>query len=193
MGAGCLRRAGGAAAATRARRRGARPRRTSCAPSWRRRGTAAGSIVRTRPAAPVGDDDCWLEVQPWAILCGAADATRLPRSSTLSTRGIARARRSAPGCAGPRADAVPDGTWGEGSAGGIWFSINMTLVWAAAPLDRRPRVGRTAPYDAGDPHRRVSGDLGRHAVGPRRVERTGVSATGRAHWAGAGFAMQASR
>ena len=26
--------------------------------------------------APVGDDDCWLEVQPWAILCGAADAAQ---------------------------------------------------------------------------------------------------------------------
>src|SRR5262249_10576328 len=26
--------------------------------------------------APVGDGDCWLEVQPWAMLCGAADETR---------------------------------------------------------------------------------------------------------------------
>ena len=33
-------------------------------------------------AGPVGDADCWLEVQPWAILCGAADATQARTNDT---------------------------------------------------------------------------------------------------------------
>jgi hypothetical protein len=36
---------------------------------WFHRAYAPGGGV-------VGDHDCWLEVQPWAILCGAADATQ---------------------------------------------------------------------------------------------------------------------
>jgi hypothetical protein len=33
------------------------------------------------------------------------------------------------------AERVEQGTWGEGTSGGIWYAINMTLVWAAAKVD----------------------------------------------------------
>jgi hypothetical protein len=81
--------------------------------------------------SPVGDSDCWLEVQPWAILCGAASdeqasallaliRDRHAKDSPLGARLIWPVRES------PRAPA------GEGIDGGIWYSINMTLIWAAA-------------------------------------------------------------
>jgi hypothetical protein len=85
--------------------------------------------------AALGDDDCWLEVQPWAILCGAADDGRgrellhtidqqLRTGSPLG----ARLRWPVP----PGGDIL--GPPGEGTAGGTWFSINMTLIWAAVRL-----------------------------------------------------------
>src|SRR5262249_61712043 len=41
--------------------------------------------------APVGDTQCWLEAQPWAILCGAADATQA-RALLSTVRARPRAR-----------------------------------------------------------------------------------------------------
>ncbi len=83
----------------------------------------------------LGDDTCWLEVQPWAILCGAANEARareliatiddqLRSGSPLG----ARVRWPVP----PGGDIM--GQPGEGTAGGNWFSINMTLIWAAARI-----------------------------------------------------------
>src|SRR4029453_2097366 len=48
----------------------------------------------------------------------------------------------------------------------------------------RDGVGRVAADDARRPHRRSSGDLGRHPVGTGRVERAGVAAP-RTHVGGA--------
>ncbi|MEV4312937.1 hypothetical protein [Actinocrispum sp. NPDC049592] len=73
------------------------------------------------PGAVVGDDSLWLEVQPWAILCGAADDDQA--RELLST--IDRICRTG----SPLGARVREG-------GPIWFSINMTLVWAAAKYDR---------------------------------------------------------
>jgi hypothetical protein len=102
----------------------------------------------------VGDDDCWLEVQPWAILCGAADATQTASLLALIDQGHragspvgTRLRWPAP------ADRVAAGTWGEATSGGTWYSIDMTLVWAAA---------RTAPDLAWDAWRRMT--LGAHTA-----------------------------
>ncbi|MER6003666.1 hypothetical protein ABT120_34190 [Nonomuraea angiospora] len=79
------------------------------------------------PGAVVGDDDLWLEVQPWAILCGAAPPERavellrtIQRTSAADSPLGARLRW-------PAADA-----YGPGGVGTIWYAINMTLVWAAA-------------------------------------------------------------
>jgi hypothetical protein len=83
--------------------------------------------------APVGDAQCWLEVQPWAILCGAADASR---AAALLATIDAGHRAGSPLGARLRWPASPDrlaaGSWGEATGGGIWYAINMTLVWAAA-------------------------------------------------------------
>jgi hypothetical protein len=85
--------------------------------------------------APVGDADCWLEVQPWALLCGAADESQARSLLDLIDGGHragsplgARLRWPAP------ADAVAAGAWGDATLGGCWYSINMTLIWAAARI-----------------------------------------------------------
>lgn len=114
---------------------------------WFRRAYAPGK-------GALGDEDCWLEVQPWAILCGAADKQRsvalletidelLRTDSPLG----ARLRWPLP----ERGDMT--GQPGEGLSSGIWFSINMTLVWAAA---------RHLPQLALDEWRRMT--LGAHTA-----------------------------
>ena len=84
-------------------------------------------------APPVGDDDLWLECQPWAILCGAATTEQ---ALTLLDGLDATVRAGSPLGARVRWPLdVDDGT-GTGCAtnGGIWPSINATLVWAAAAI-----------------------------------------------------------
>jgi hypothetical protein len=108
---------------------------------WFRRAYAPGK-------GALGDDDCWLEVQPWAILCGAASPDQSIEllktlDDLLRTDSPLGARVRWP---------LPDqgdftGLPGEGFAGSIWFSINMTLAWAAA---------RHAPELAWDELRRMS-------------------------------------
>ncbi|MCA2223970.1 GH36-type glycosyl hydrolase domain-containing protein [Nonomuraea aurantiaca] len=79
------------------------------------------------PGAVVGESDLWLEVQPWAILCGAAPPERavellhtIERTSAADSPLGARLR-------------WPDrGAYGPGGVGTIWYAINMTLIWAAA-------------------------------------------------------------
>ena len=105
-------------------------------------------------ASPVGDTDCWLEVQPWAILCGAADAAQARALLDTIDRGH---RAGSPLGARLRWPAKPAlvaaGRWGEATLGGVWYSINMTLVWAAA---------RVAPDLAWDEWRRMT--LANHAA-----------------------------
>lgn len=85
---------------------------------------------------PVGDDDCWLEVQPWAILCGAATTEQ---ARALLAHIDANHRPGSP--VGTRVKWPADparveaGIWGMGTLGGTWFAIDMTLVWAAATVD----------------------------------------------------------
>jgi len=108
---------------------------------WYRRAYAPG-------AGPLGDESCWLEVQPWAILCGAADDGR---ARDLLANIDETLRQGSPLGARVRWP-VPEGgdvmgRPGEGTAGGVWFSINMTLAWAAA---------RLAPELAWDEWRKMS-------------------------------------
>ena len=97
---------------------------------------------------PVGDRDCWLEVQPWAILCGAADAAQAAALLGVIDQGH---RAGSPVGTRLRWPAPPDrvaaGTWGDGTTGGTWYAIDMTLVWAAA---------RVAPDMAWDAWRRMT-------------------------------------
>jgi hypothetical protein len=119
---------------------------------WFRRAYAPGG-------ACVGEKDLWLEVQPWAILCGAADDNQARHLLTeidelcragsplgARLRGLARGdgRDSAGGVGGAGQRGTAGGVGGagqRGTAGGVggagqrssvWYSINMTLIWAAA-------------------------------------------------------------
>jgi len=88
------------------------------------------------PGAVVGDDELWLEVQPWAILCGAADETRARELLATINDVVREGSPLGARVRGPAPIVVPEGRIaGEGSAGGVWFSINMTLAWAAAKFD----------------------------------------------------------
>jgi hypothetical protein len=83
--------------------------------------------------AVIGDDRCWLEVQPWAILCGAASKVQ-----AIQVLDFIKAHNSADSVLGARIIWPPDYTnprVGQGTSGGIWYSINMTLVWAAAKMN----------------------------------------------------------
>lgn len=81
---------------------------------------------------PVGDDACWLEVQPWAIICGAAN--HLQSKELLQTINQLHRANSPLGARLiwplPKVEAA-----GMGTRGGIWYSINMTLIWAASSIE----------------------------------------------------------
>jgi hypothetical protein len=86
---------------------------------------------------PLGEKDCWLEVQPWALLCGAATDDQ---AHILLAEIDDHLRAASPLGARVRWPVVEDGDImgraGEGAGGGgIWFSINMTVVWAATRID----------------------------------------------------------
>jgi hypothetical protein len=88
---------------------------------WFRRAHAPG-------AQPIGDQDLWLEVQPWAILCGAATADQTAQlldtiHTTVRADSPLGARIRWP--AGHKSDDLA-------MRGSIWLAINATLVWAAA-------------------------------------------------------------
>lgn len=87
------------------------------------------------PGAVIGDDDLWLEVQPWAILCGAAHGERAKALLATIDEVVRAGSPLGARVRGPAPIVVPEGrVAGEGSAGGVWFSINMTLAWAARSL-----------------------------------------------------------
>lgn len=74
---------------------------------------------RAYGTGPIGDDELWLEVQPWAILSGAAE----PEQARDLLRTIDETCRAG----SPLGARV---RWP--TPGAVWFSINMTLIWAAA-------------------------------------------------------------
>lgn len=143
-------------------------------------------------AAPVGDTDCWLEVQPWAILCGAATDEQARALLDTIDQGH---RAGSPLGARVRwpADAalLAAGQWGDSVFGGMWYAIQMTLVWAAA---------RVSPALAWDEWRRMT--LGSHTAaypeiwegtlsGPDSWNAPESSRPGRTWAAAPLFAMQA--
>lgn len=89
---------------------------------WFRRAYGPGRVS-------VGDEDLWLEVQPWAILCGAADDEQ---ARELLATIDQLCRNGSPLGARVRGGLSAGDT---GMSDAIWYSINMTLIWAAARLD----------------------------------------------------------
>ncbi|WP_433428262.1 GH36-type glycosyl hydrolase domain-containing protein [Nonomuraea sp. CA-141351] len=86
---------------------------------WYRRAYGPGTVV--------GDDDLWLEVQPWAILCGAA-----PPERAVELLRTIECTSAADSPLGARLRWPVRDEYGPGGVGTIWYAINMTLVWAAA-------------------------------------------------------------
>jgi hypothetical protein len=82
----------------------------------------------------VGDDEIWLEPQPWAIIGGAADSkqaetlvqsidSRMRKPSKIGAMILAKASENMVGAPG------------TGTNAGIWASINGTLIWALAKVN----------------------------------------------------------
>lgn len=152
---------------------------------WFRRAYAPGF-----PA--VGEDDCWLEVQPWAILCGAAGDDRARELLATLDELVRKDSPLGARLRWPVSDKMSPGEFGMGTGGGVWLSINMTLVWAAA---------RHAPAMGWDEWKRMS--LANHEAtypdvwegtlsGPDCYNAPESATPGRTWgWAGAPFAMQA--
>ena len=112
---------------------------------YRRRGAQAWNgrwfdRAYTPEGEAIGRTACWLEVQPWAILCGAASPAQ---GGQVLDYIDAHHRRGSPLGArilwpiDPRGNPHMDRP-GEGTQGGIWYAINMTLIWSAARL--RPKM-----------------------------------------------------
>ncbi|GLY50241.1 hypothetical protein [Lentzea sp. NBRC 102530] len=85
---------------------------------WFRRAHGPGSVV--------GDGDLWLEVQPWAILCGAATPDQA-RGLLATIDDTCRA--------GSPLGARHRWPVAVGTQGQVWASVNMTLIWAASRYD----------------------------------------------------------
>jgi Glycosyl hydrolase 36 superfamily, catalytic domain len=82
----------------------------------------------------LGEDHVWLEPQPWAIIGGAATAEQ---RSTLVAALNELVRKPSP--IGALVQSQSDPTMGSKAGtltnGGIWPSINGTLIWALAEVD----------------------------------------------------------
>lgn len=76
-----------------------------------------------------GTDRLHLEPQPWAILAGVTDDAQ---TETLLDEIDARLRDGSPLGARLHSEEGGDQPSGESTQGGVWLSINHTLVWAAA-------------------------------------------------------------
>lgn len=116
-------------------RRFAEELRTAVASDWNGRWFRRAHAPGTRP---IGDDDLWLEVQPWAILCGAATTEQSRQlldtiDTALRTSPIGAVWRWSPTARHGRRTT-------EAERGAIWYALNMTLIWAAAEI--RPELAR---------------------------------------------------
>jgi len=82
----------------------------------------------------IGEDHLWLEPQPWAIIGGAAT----PEQTRALTGAMDRlVRRPSPigAMVQSKADPTMDNAPGTATNGGVWPSINGTLIWALAMVD----------------------------------------------------------
>jgi hypothetical protein len=87
----------------------------------------------------LGEKCMWIEPQPWAIIGGSSDSER---TRTLIRNIDSNLRQSSPIGAiqlSPGPDQVQRGAWhsepGTSVNGGIWPSLNQTLIWALAGND----------------------------------------------------------
>ncbi|HEY1763585.1 MAG TPA: hypothetical protein VGF85_01600 [Opitutaceae bacterium] len=82
----------------------------------------------------IGEDHLWLEPQPWAIIGGAATGEQ---SRALVATLDAQVRRPSPigALVQSKGDTTIGTPCGTMTNGGVWPSINGTLIWALARVD----------------------------------------------------------
>ncbi|MDF1537615.1 MAG: hypothetical protein P1Q69_01765 [Candidatus Thorarchaeota archaeon] len=82
----------------------------------------------------VGEDNIWLEPQPWAIIGGASDSEQ-SKILAQSIDDIVRNPQKNGAMILGRPDKMMEGDDGVGTNAGVWPSINGTLIWALALVD----------------------------------------------------------
>jgi Glycosyl hydrolase 36 superfamily, catalytic domain/Glycosyltransferase family 36 len=82
----------------------------------------------------LGEDHLWLEPQPWSIIGGCATADQ---RATLVTSLYEMVRKPSPigAMVQSQGDPTMNSRVGTGTNGGVWPSINGTLIWALALVD----------------------------------------------------------
>ena len=79
----------------------------------------------------IGEDNLWLEPQPWAIIGGAADS-EMAKILSQSIDDLLRKPTKAGAIILAKPDEKMVGAPGTGTNSGVWPSINGTLIWALA-------------------------------------------------------------
>ncbi|MHA1135088.1 MAG: GH36-type glycosyl hydrolase domain-containing protein [Candidatus Thorarchaeota archaeon] len=79
----------------------------------------------------VGEDNLWLEPQPWTIIGGAADS-EMAKILSQSIDDLLRKPTKAGAIILAKPDEKMVGAPGTGTNSGVWPSINGTLIWALA-------------------------------------------------------------
>lgn len=138
----------------------------------------------------VGGDSLFLETQPWAILCGAAteqqSRTLLNTIDELLRAGSPLGARE---CWPVPAEEISSGRPGEALAGGVWFSLQMTLIWAAARFSPELAQDEWRRFTLTN-HTNVYPDVWEGTLsGPDAYNAPASQRPGRT-WAFSGFALQ---
>jgi len=79
----------------------------------------------------IGDDQLWLEPQPWAIV-GAATTSEQSKNLLAALDELVRRPSPIGAMLLSKGDPTMENPTGTGTNGGIWPSINGTLIWALA-------------------------------------------------------------
>jgi len=82
----------------------------------------------------VGEDNIWLEPQPWAIIGGAADPEQRKILVQSIDEHVRKPQKNGAMILG-EPDEMMEGDDGVGTNAGVWPSINGTLIWALALVD----------------------------------------------------------
>ncbi|MCK5151248.1 MAG: hypothetical protein KAQ65_05395, partial [Candidatus Thorarchaeota archaeon] len=82
----------------------------------------------------VGENNIWLEPQPWAIIGGAADPEMRKVLIQSIDEKVRKPQKNGAMILG-EPDEMMEGNDGVGTNAGVWPSINGTLIWALALVD----------------------------------------------------------
>jgi len=82
----------------------------------------------------IGEDQLWLEPQPWAIIGGSADSEQI-KTLIKSIDELLRKPSNIGAMILSKGFLNVDRPLGEGTNGGVWPSLNGTLIWAFSLID----------------------------------------------------------